>query len=208
LRDHAASTVARFACGAGRMAPQPNPAGERKSRARILDEVLRSHRGALVAQARYHSTRASDVDDALSDACLAFLRNYNGPPGDDALNWMKALTKYSAWAISRRARSRESKESLLPLDRETGEALDREIPDQRDDPADLYERIEETVEIGEMFRELKPDERTALLLLGLGHSYEEIAEMRGWTLTKVNRCLAEGRERMRKLMREREGERL
>ena len=44
---------------------------------------------------------------------------------------------------------------------------------------------------------LKPDERTALLLLGLGYSYAEIGAPPRWTRTKVNRCLAEGRAALR-----------
>jgi hypothetical protein len=41
---------------------------------------------------------------------------------------------------------------------------------------------------------LKPQEVRALWLKALGHSYEQICEVTGWTYTKVNRCLAEGRK--------------
>ena len=41
---------------------------------------------------------------------------------------------------------------------------------------------------------LKPQEVRALWLKALGHSYEQICEATGWTYTKVNRCLAEGRK--------------
>ena len=42
---------------------------------------------------------------------------------------------------------------------------------------------------------LKPDERTALLLKAKGLSYREIGERQGWTYTKVNRAITEGRRR-------------
>jgi DNA-directed RNA polymerase specialized sigma24 family protein len=42
-------------------------------------------------------------------------------------------------------------------------------------------------------RGLKPDQRTAIGLSAAGYSYGEIAERRGWTMMKVNRCLYEGR---------------
>jgi hypothetical protein len=42
---------------------------------------------------------------------------------------------------------------------------------------------------------LKPDERTALLLKAEGYSYREISERQGWTYTKVNRAISEGRQR-------------
>ena len=44
---------------------------------------------------------------------------------------------------------------------------------------------------------LKADERTAIVLQAGGFSYAEIGAMRGWTYTKVNRCLAEGRAALR-----------
>ena len=53
-----------------------------------------------------------------------------------------------------------------------------------------------------LLAELKPDERRALLLRACGYSYLEIRELTGWTHTKVNRCLAEGRARLRRLQQE------
>jgi DNA-directed RNA polymerase specialized sigma24 family protein len=45
---------------------------------------------------------------------------------------------------------------------------------------------------------LRPDQRAALILLGLGCSHAEIHQLRGWSLRKVHRCLADGRRRVRK----------
>jgi DNA-directed RNA polymerase specialized sigma24 family protein len=45
---------------------------------------------------------------------------------------------------------------------------------------------------------LKPDQRTALIMRLAGFSYKEIAGARGWTGTKVNRCVTEGRAALRK----------
>ena len=45
---------------------------------------------------------------------------------------------------------------------------------------------------------LKPQERQALGLFALGYSYGEICDLTGWTHTKVNRCLAEGRAALRR----------
>jgi hypothetical protein len=47
---------------------------------------------------------------------------------------------------------------------------------------------------------LKPDERKAIALFAYGLSYEEIGEREGWTHTKVNRFLSEGRQRLRELL--------
>jgi hypothetical protein len=45
----------------------------------------------------------------------------------------------------------------------------------------------------EALQRLKPQETRALLLKARGYSYREICEITGWTYTKVNRCLTEGR---------------
>ena len=41
---------------------------------------------------------------------------------------------------------------------------------------------------------LKPQEMRTIWLKALGHSYREIASITGFSATKVNRCLAEGRK--------------
>jgi hypothetical protein len=45
----------------------------------------------------------------------------------------------------------------------------------------------------EALQRLKPQELRALWLRAQGHSYNDIGVMTGWSYTKVNRCLTEGR---------------
>lgn len=47
---------------------------------------------------------------------------------------------------------------------------------------------------------MKPAEQIALISLAAGHSYREIQDAHDWTYTKVNRLLAEGRNRLRDLV--------
>ena len=54
-----------------------------------------------------------------------------------------------------------------------------------------------SVEARHALARLKPDERRAIVLQAEGYSYAEICERSGWTYTKVNRCLAEGRAALR-----------
>src|SRR5262249_1147584 len=72
------------------------------------------------------------------------------------------------------------------------------IPATGDGPDVQAERGERIARSREALQTLKPAELRALTLLAEGYSYAEIGEMTGWTRTKVNRCLAEGRERFRK----------
>jgi DNA-directed RNA polymerase specialized sigma24 family protein len=164
----------------------------------VLDRLLRAERDRLMRQARYHSYRHDAAEDALSDACVQLLCFYDGPPGDDALRWMLLVIKRCAWAIRRKAVAREFRYRMGARDRED-ERVEAIIPDDRIGTAELVERAEETAKVLTLVEQLKPDERTALILLGLGCTYAEIRELRGWSDTKLRRCLTEGRARVREL---------
>ncbi len=86
--------------------------------------------------------------------------------------------------------------------RERERMLSSEVPDSASGapcPAERAERRERALARARVLQRLKPDERRALVLRAEGYSYAEICEMNGWTYTKVNRCLAEGRARLRQL---------
>lgn len=173
------------------MAPREEPRTEAERRAAILGELLATERPRLLAQARRHSTRPEDAEDALGDASVQFLRFYPGPAGPDALHWMLTVLRRSAWEIGRRRRLREARDVGVEVEATVGV-----------DPLEWVARSEEAAEMAAAISSLKPDERAALLLFGLGLSYREIAELRGWSLTKVRRLIREGRAKAR---RRREG---
>ena len=74
------------------------------------------------------------------------------------------------------------------------------IPAAGDGPGERLERREQIARSREALQTLKPAELRALTLLAEGYSYAEIGEITGFSQTKVNRCLAEGRERFRDLL--------
>lgn len=181
------------------MAPQPSQT-ELDRRAAILDELMRSHRRELRGQAYTHSAKNQNVGDALDDAAVAFLRFYKGGPGDEALRYMLVCVRTAAWEIDRRRRLVERHDQALFFDRGSAEDRFRRFPDHRVDPQEQIERLELTEVRKDLLAQLKPDERTAIAMFAYGFSYEEIGRRKGWTYTKVNRCLAEGRERLRELL--------
>ena len=173
--------------------PRQEPATQR--RGELLCQLLDRDGSKLRSQARLHAQRPPDAEDALQDACVQFIRYYDGPPAD-ALRWMYVVVKRCAWAIGRRAsRSRELGYDVWPA---SGEGEERELLSVDDGgTAEAVERQEASSERLALLTYLKPDERRALLLLALGYSYKEIATRNGWTFTKVNRCIAEGRAALR-----------
>jgi RNA polymerase sigma factor (sigma-70 family) len=183
------------------MPNQPHsPSAGTARRSHILTALLTHHRPALRRQAAKHSLRPADAEDALQDACVQFLGHYEGPPATQALRWMMLVTKRCAWAIAAPHRDREvlCELSVTDAPRQPDYPVIVAEADVELDPAQLSERADQQAERLAALARLKSDERTALVLLGLGLSYAEIAARQHWTKTKVNRCLAEGREALRR----------
>lgn len=146
---------------------------------------------ALRATARRHSLCAADVDDAYQRALLIAFQKAPEIPTSDLLRWLHTVIRNEAHAV------RRSRERLLGVE---------DHPESRiseNEPFEYAERRERVALAARALATLKPHERRALALKAVGLSYVEIAELCGWTYTKVNRCLAEGsaaaRERLERL---------
>ena len=116
------------------------------------------------------------------------------------LAWLATVAAREAWRLASSAR--EVPVGYLPGDPEPGIAP--EPPADTTDPADQVVAREQHAQRVQDLARLKPREREALYLKALGHSYQEICELTNASHTAVNRRLAEGRARLRKLARERE----
>ena len=160
-------------------------------RGAILEQALAEGRAALRRQARRHSPGESEAEEALQEASIDFLRSYDGPAGEQAVCWLQVAVKHRAWDQGRKQRSQLSRAVRM---RSEGDQHDLRAAD----PGALMERTEAVEQFLAGLAQLKPDERTALVLFGLGCSYREICERQGWTYTKVNRCIAEGRAALRR----------
>lgn len=167
------------------------------ARKRVAVEMLAKHERSLRRTARRYSICAADADDALQRAMEILL--VKAPPGEarELVRWMQTVTKHEALAI-RRGRERQMGSPPAPGGSED-EPADwlALIPSQGAGPAERVERREAIARSREALKTLKPAELKALTLLAEGYSYAEIGEMTGFSRTKVNRCLAEGRERFR-----------
>jgi len=191
--------VARCACAGGRVATRPTSRRSPSERsARILDDLLAAKGTVLRKQAARNAPSPADAEEALQDGCLEFLRYYDGEPGDHAIAWLMLAVKHRAWQIAR-SRRRESDLELSTVDPFCEREHAAFVPaGERPGPIERVERDEDVSRLAAALATLKPAERTALVLLGLGYSYREIATRQGWSYTKVNRCIAEGRAALRR----------
>lgn len=173
------------------------------ARKRAAVELIASHGSALERVARRYSLCAEDAEDAYQRGLEILLTKAPGDRARDLLAWTKTVIKHEALAV------RAGRERLLgraPTPRGGPTEDDREydwvarVPASGPGPEERVERREEIANSREALRALKPAELRALTLLAEGYSYAEIGEITGFSRTKVNRCLAEGRERFRQLL--------
>lgn len=163
-------------------------------RKRAAVELIARDGAGLRQTARRFSLCEDDAEDAYQRALEILLTKAPSDRPHELIRWMKTVVKHEALAIRRR------RERLLgPGDDELGDPVAR-IAAESAGPGERLERREEIARSREALRSLKPAELRALTLLAAGYSYAEIGEITGFSQTKVNRCLAEGRERFRRLI--------
>jgi RNA polymerase sigma factor (sigma-70 family) len=172
--------------------------GEDSGRRKRAAVELIAHEGAALRKtALRYSLCADDADDAYQRA-LEILLTKAPPRGPrDLARWTQTVVKHEALAI------RAYRERMLSAPRAgEHEAVDRvaQIPTGGDGPEGRTERRERVARSREALQALKPAELRALTLLAAGYSYAEIGEITGFSQTKINRSLAEGRERFRTVL--------
>ncbi len=164
--------------------------GERERAALALIGV---HETTLRRTARRHSLCAEDAEDAYQRAFEILLTK--APTADPAqlIRWMQTVTKHEAMAV-RRQRERLLGPPAPVTDPQGTDPIDL-LPSERIGPTDSAARSERIARSREALTALKPQEVRALMLKAEGYSYEEIGRITGWSYTKINRCMAEGRKR-------------
>jgi RNA polymerase sigma factor (sigma-70 family) len=147
--------------------------------------LIAAHADSLLRTARRYSLCADDAQDAYQRGLEILMRHAPRLDADRAGGWLHTVVKHEALAINR-ARCRVV----------GGEEVDFDAIEMRTAPSP-EERIlgfEQVARSAEALQRLKPQEVRALWLKAMGNSYQEICDATGWSYTKVNRCLAEGRK--------------
>jgi RNA polymerase sigma factor (sigma-70 family) len=158
-------------------------------------ELIRRHEREVRRTARRFSLCADDAEDAYQRALEILLTKAPTVDPRELIRWMQTVTKHEALAVRRQRERILSGPASRPATAEPEIDWIELIPSERHGPADEAERRERIERSREALRALKPQELRALTLKAEGYSYVEIQEITGWTYTKVNRCMAEGRKR-------------
>ena len=150
--------------------------------------VIQENAASLLRLARRHSICADDAHDAYQRTLEIYLRKLDDIDDATAGQYLRTVVKHEAMAI-RRQRQRFVGGEEVDLDTWVSPA---ESGEERVLGFDRMARAAEALQ------SCKRDEVSAMILKAEGHSYAEISAITGFSYTKVNRCLAEGRARFLK----------
>jgi RNA polymerase sigma factor (sigma-70 family) len=146
--------------------------------------LVQDNAAELLRFARRFSLCADDAHDAYQRAIEILVRRMRTEPPAEPLSWLRTVLRNEALTL--RAQ-RERFVSREPLD------LDRHHDRDAEDPSERIAGFERLGRVAEALQRLKPQEVTALVLRAEGLTYREICTRTGWTYTKTNRAITEGR---------------
>lgn len=149
-------------------------------------ELIRRHGADIMATAKRHSANREDAEDAYQRGLEILLTKAPSTSADVLVPWLKTVVKHEAYSLHRQ---RERSGQATPPELLAGASALGGAPP----PHEQAERLERLQIGAEALGRLKPQEIRCMLLLAEGHSYKQICEITGYSYTKVNRCLTEGR---------------
>ena len=163
---------------------------EEDARAATL-RLIDRHAAQVMRTARRYAASVEDAEDAYQRAVEIMLTKAPDVPDAELLPWFKTVVRHEAFALRRK-----DDRIAFVARRGDGEAVEEDdFVSLSPSPTEQAERLERLRIGAEALNGLKPQEAQALTLLAQGYSYSQICDETGWTYTKVNRCLAEGRQR-------------
>lgn len=151
----------------------------------LVLQIVAREAESLLRVARRHSLCADDAHDAYQRSMEILVRRAPTLDPASAARWVHVVVKHEAMALRKRRSDVVSPEDV---DFERHEAIHSPSPEEQAIGADR------TARAAEALQRLKPHELRAMWLKALGKSYAEICDETGWSHTKLNRCLAEGRK--------------
>jgi RNA polymerase sigma factor (sigma-70 family) len=180
------------------------PPIEAAARKRVAVETFVRNEAVLRRTAQRYSICDDDADEALQRGLEILLNRAPSEDPRDLIRWTQTVVKHEALAVrAERERTLAGPAAATPVPgREDWVAM---LPAEVAGPAERAERHEAIERSREALATLKPQEVRTLGLLAEGYSYREIADITGYSSRKVNRAIAEGRERFRHFLIRREG---
>ncbi len=170
---------------------------DRRAKVQALAEQLyRERYDYLLRIALRNAANREDASEALQFSFAALIEKYDPAAGSPPLAWVTLVLQRRCWALRRESHlDRRAGQEATP--ESAGRSFAAEsIPSGDTGPEQLIELIDDAQT---RLAALKLAERRALSLIAAGYSYAEVGQITGFSYTKTNRCVAEGRARLREL---------
>jgi RNA polymerase sigma factor (sigma-70 family) len=166
---------------------------EREVRA-MAGRIYAERRTYLMRIALRNAPTEADAEDALQETFANFIQSFDPYGEAHPIAWLTTALKRRCWR-TRETGHLDHRVFSLPASRhEEPSGLIERRPERSEAIAD---RQAERDEARRRLARLKPDERTAIVHHAAGFDYGEIGRCLGWSPTKVNRSLYEGRISLR-----------
>jgi RNA polymerase sigma factor (sigma-70 family) len=151
----------------------------------VAVQLVSEGSAAFKATARRYSICSADADDAYQRGLEILITKAPTSQPSELKPWLHTVIKHEALAV------RRQRERLLS----PGGEIEPNTASAERGPEDGTAERERATQTAAALRELKRSEVQCLLLKALGYSYAEISQRTGFSWTKVNRSLTEGRRR-------------
>ncbi len=152
--------------------------------AAVVDLVSSAQSSAAFKRtARRYSLCPEDAEDAYQRALEILITKAPTDDPEQLRPWLQTVIKHEALAV------RRQRERLLPA----GDDPVAELAETARGPDEAAAERERASRTAQALGGLKQSEVQCMLLKALGYSYHEIAQRTGFSWTKVNRSLTEGR---------------
>lgn len=151
-----------------------------------ITRFVTKNEARLKRSARKYSLCVDDANDVWQQALEIFITKTPGIDESALLAWMHTVVKHEAFAVKRRR--------LRLLGGTEDELNESELICDRPGPDERMRRSERKARADAALQLLKRAEAKCLILKAQGFSYDEVAEITGFSWTKVNRSISEGRK--------------
>jgi len=167
---------------------------------RAFEEIVRRHSPRVFRTASRFFRQRAQVEDVAQEAFLKAYTQLSGYEGSGSFEgWLTRLTTNLCLNMLRSAK-RQPEPSFAPLTREEGEWLEQQLSVVSMERHRASERGLVAFDLAEkVLSELPADDRMVLMAIDGDHlSVSEVADMTGWTKSKVKVRAFRARRRMRK----------
>jgi RNA polymerase sigma-70 factor (ECF subfamily) len=167
------------------------------SQLETFEQTLLPHMNAAYNLARWLTKSDQDAEDVVQEAYLRAMRFFGGFRGGNSKAWFLTIVRHTGYTWLERSRGQET---TTPFDSEI-----HDVEDRSQDPEIKMIEGATRQELQSALESLPVEFREALVLRELeGLSYKEIADVTDLPLGTVMSRLARARERLRRLLLERD----